>query len=211
MRDEFRVIRADRKPARETTQYPRLTHSEHAGQEEAMHLLLPKTQLVEQIRIRIHLRVVKRIWGSTIPSGRRRSLAGGIDLLRANDHHLRAAHRVDRYLGLLWEAVQSMPDYRDKTTLIITTDHGRGSGPRKWKDHGKKIKGSEYIWLAVLGPDTPALGERADTELITQSQIAATVAAFLGEDYSAAFPQAGKPVEQLISTSATAIKAGGLK
>ncbi len=115
------------------------------------------------------------------------------------DRYLHAARRVDRYLALLWEAVQSLPDYRDKTTLIITTDHGRGGGPKKWKDHGKSVKGSEYIWLAALGPDTAALGERGNTPLITQSQVAATVAAFLGEDYCAAFPHAGKPVDELIT------------
>jgi hypothetical protein len=115
------------------------------------------------------------------------------------DHYLRGARRVDGYLKSLWETVQSMPEYRGKTTFLITTDHGRGSGKKEWKDHGKKIKGSEYIWLAAIGPDTPALGERTNTEPLTQSQVAATVAALLGEDYHAAFPRAGGSVRELMS------------
>jgi len=76
--------------------------------------------------------------------------------------------------------MQAMPEYRGTTTFIITTDHGRGSGPEKWRDHGKDVDGAEDIWIAVLGPDTPALGERAQAGPVTQSQVAATIAALLG-------------------------------
>ncbi len=113
------------------------------------------------------------------------------------DRYLQAAHRADDYVRQLWELAQSLPDYRDKTTLLITTDHGRGSGLKGWREHGKETAGAEYIWLAALGPDTPALGERSDTDPIWQKQMAATVAGLLGEDYCAAFPQAGKPIAQL--------------
>ena len=50
--------------------------------------------------------------------------------------------------------------------------------------------GSADIWIGVLGPDTPALGERSRVEDITQSQIAATVAAFVGQDFRAFKPAA---------------------
>ncbi len=76
------------------------------------------------------------------------------------DQYLLAAHRVDQYLKSFWETVQSLPEYRGTTTMIVTTDHGRGDAPVEWKSHGAKIKGSERIWIAVIGPDTPALGER---------------------------------------------------
>src|SRR5262245_11147913 len=114
------------------------------------------------------------------------------------DRVLNAAHHTDRFIQRLWESAQSMPEYRDKTTLVIVTDHGRGSGLKEWKDHGEKTQGSEYIWVAVMGPDTPALGERSDTPLITQGQIAASVAALLGEDYCAAFPQAARHIAELV-------------
>ena len=114
------------------------------------------------------------------------------------DLYLRAAHRVDQYLKELWETVQSMEEYRGKTTLIFSTDHGRGDAPVEWKSHGEKIPRSKYTWMAFLGPDTPALGERANIAPVTQSQIAATLAALLGEDYRAEVPKAGKPVRDVL-------------
>jgi len=112
--------------------------------------------------------------------------------------YLDAAHRADTYVHTLWEAVQSMPEYRGNTTIIFSPDHGRGKAPHKWKDHGEKISDSKYIWMAFLGPDTPALGERSNIPPVTQSQIAATLAAFLGEDYGAAVPKAGKPIADVL-------------
>jgi len=58
-----------------------------------------------------------------------------------------------------------------------------------------KTQGAEGIWLAILGPDTPALGERTQTKPITQDQIAATMAALLSEDYRAGFPERGCRLE----------------
>ena len=63
---------------------------------------------------------------------------------------------ADHHLRHLWETVQAMPDYRGTTTMIVTTDHGRGNGPVEWKSHGARIEGSDKIWIAVIGPDTPA-------------------------------------------------------
>jgi hypothetical protein len=113
------------------------------------------------------------------------------------DEYLAAAQRADQYLRTLWETAQAMPEYRGRTTLIFSPDHGRGgatSGKQSWRNHAADIDGAEMIWLAVLGPDTPALGERHDVPPVTQSQIAATLAAFLGEDYAAAVPRAAKPI-----------------
>jgi hypothetical protein len=112
--------------------------------------------------------------------------------------YLNAAHRVDQFLGELWGAVQSMPEYRGSTTLIFSPDHGRGEAPDDWKSHGEKIPSSKYIWMAFVGPETPALGERAHIAPVTQSQIAATLAALLGEDYNADVPKAGKPIHDVL-------------
>jgi hypothetical protein len=112
--------------------------------------------------------------------------------------YLRSAQRVDQYIKELWETVQSMPEYRDKTTLIFSPDHGRGDAPIEWKSHGQKIPDSKYIWMAFLGPDTRPLGERSKADPVTQSQIAATLAAFLGEDYAAAVERAGKPIAEVL-------------
>ena len=69
---------------------------------------------------------------------------------------LESAHGFDHFVQQLWETMQAMPEYRGQTTFILTTDHGRGSGLVEWKEHGVDEKGSENIWIAVIGPDTPA-------------------------------------------------------
>ena len=115
--------------------------------------------------------------------------------------YLRSAHRVDQYLRQLWETVQSMDQYRGKTSLMFLTDHGRGEAPVEWKSHGEKQVDSKYIWMAFLGPDTRALGERHNVAPVTQSQIAATLAALLGEDYAGQVPKAGKPIKDVLSST----------
>ena len=113
------------------------------------------------------------------------------------DLYLQAAHRIDGYIKSLWESLQALPEYRGKTSFILTTDHGRGSGPSEWKNHGATVAGAENIWVAALGPDVPALGERKDVPEIQQNQIAATLASWLGEDYKGAVEKAGGPVKDL--------------
>jgi hypothetical protein len=112
---------------------------------------------------------------------------------------LDSAHRMDYFVHQLWDTMQAMPQYHGTTTFIITTDHGRGGGLTEWKEHGAEEKGSENIWIAVLGPDTAALGERTHVAPVTQAQIAATVAAFVGKDYRHDVPKAASPIAGLLS------------
>ena len=111
---------------------------------------------------------------------------------------LDSAHRFDFFVRQLWDTMQAMPEYRGTTTFIITTDHGRGSGLTEWKEHGVEEKGSENIWIAVMGPDTAPLGERSRVAPVVQAQIAATVAAFVGKDYHAAVPRAAQPIADVL-------------
>jgi hypothetical protein len=112
---------------------------------------------------------------------------------------LDSAHRFDYFVQQLWDTMQAIPQYRGHTTFIITTDHGRGSGLVEWKEHGVEEKGSENIWIAVMGPDTAPLGERARIGRVTQSQIAATVAALVGKDYHRAVPKSGLALADVLA------------
>lgn len=112
------------------------------------------------------------------------------------DEYLKAARLSDDYMRILWDTVQSMRQYKGKTTLILATDHGRGEV--NWKSHGASIAGSDQNWMAFMGPDTPALGERRHVQEVTSSHIAATLAALLGEDYCAAQPKAGRPISDVV-------------
>ena len=121
---------------------------------------------------------------------------------------LDSAHRFDHFVEQLWDTMQAIPQYHGATTFIITADHGRGSGLSEWKEHGVEQKGSENIWIAVIGPDTAPLGERSHIAPVTQSQIAATVAALVGKDYPAAVPRAAQPIAAVLTrTAATAATA----
>jgi len=108
------------------------------------------------------------------------------------DLYLDSAQRSDHYLRQLWEAIQSIPQYKDRTTLIVTTDHGRGDGRNDWKSHSSSIPGCDAIWIAMLGPQI-AHQTPLDSS-VTQSQVASTVAACLGYDFQSDFPQAAEPL-----------------
>ena len=112
---------------------------------------------------------------------------------RRYDLYLDAALRNDRFIQRLWETAQGMPEYRDRTALIVSTDHGRGDTTADWTSHGQKVPAADRIWIAVMGPGIPTLGVRSGVT-VTQSQIAATVAAFVGEDYAGAQPKAAPPL-----------------
>ncbi len=103
------------------------------------------------------------------------------------DQYLLAAHQADEWISKLWSWIQSQPAYKDQTTLLITSDHGRGRNARRnWRNHGRHIFGSSEVWMAALGPDTPPEGEMTSNQ-IYQKQIAKTLATFLGEDYQNEF------------------------
>jgi hypothetical protein len=106
------------------------------------------------------------------------------------DRYLDALHNVDAFLRALWEAAQAMPEFRGATTLLVTTDHGRGVGAKTWTSHGEKIPESKETWFIAMGPDTPALGERTDVAPQATGGAAATIAALLGEDWKTAEPRA---------------------
>lgn len=120
--------------------------------------------------------------------------------LRRYDCYLDAANKNDAYLKSLWEMLQSMPDYAGRTSLVITTDHGRGSTKLDWTNHGKDTEGAEHIWTAVMGPDTPTAGVRENVE-VTQGQAAATVAALVGEDFLAASPKSAPVLPGVVATT----------
>jgi hypothetical protein len=73
---------------------------------------------------------------------------------------------------------------------LIDDDYGCGTAPPD-RPRGK-VAGANG-WAAILGPDVPALGVRRNTPM-TQSQIAATIAAALGYDWPREEPRAAKPL-----------------
>ena len=91
----------------------------------------------------------------------------------------------DEMIAELWYYIQTDPFYKDNTTLIITTDHGRGDKKTNWQNHGFWVKNSGQVWLGIIGPDVAPLGEVKTEQHIYQKQIAAIVSLLLGTDYTA--------------------------
>ncbi len=110
------------------------------------------------------------------------------------DFYLDAANYNDQMIGDLWTYMQSIPFYKDQTTFIITTDHGRGRGTN-WQHHFSTVPHSNEIFLAVIGPDTPPEGEMKTNNHLYQQQIAQTMAALMGFKF-----ENGLPVGEKIST-----------
>lgn len=138
------------------------------------------------------------------------------------DQYIQAAHRFDGFVRELWERVQSDRRYRDKTLLLITTDHGRGELPLEgWKHHGSKqavagylsapgmapfkdgIQGADQVWFAAMGPGVKAVGELQGEWY--SNQIAATALQLLGFEPAAYSVAAGKPMVEILTLSRTKV------
>jgi len=104
------------------------------------------------------------------------------------DLYLEKAAAIDKMIGELWHWVQSDPQYKDNTTFVITTDHGRGRSCSKWADHGLFVNGSSQTWLDIIGPNITPLGEMKNEQQIYQRQIAQTIARLVGENFSSNRP-----------------------
>ena len=116
---------------------------------------------------------------------------------RRYDLYLDAMWRSDRFVRRLWDLAQSMPEYAGQTALVVATDHGRGATEKDWTDHGRKVPAAERVWLAVMGPGTEPLGVRTSAPA-TLSQLAATVAALVGEDFTTSLADVAPPLPGVI-------------
>lgn len=103
-------------------------------------------------------------------------------------------HRTDAQLQQLWAWLQSDPEYRGRTTLVLTVDHGRGRTPADWSDHGEKVDGAHETWIGCFGAAVTARGELTPVEPLQTRQVAATVASLLGRDFRTATPGAAPPI-----------------
>jgi hypothetical protein len=119
------------------------------------------------------------------------------NLAHAGDYHgyLAAAHAADAFLSKLWATIESDPVLAGRTTLLITTDHGRGASEgRKWRGHGSgryrfgripfvlRREGSDAVWFAARGPEIATTREAAG-DCTTTGQTAATLLRAIGMDY----------------------------
>jgi len=99
------------------------------------------------------------------------------------DKYLQQATKVDRMIAELWYYVQTSSFYKNNTTFIITTDHGRGQKGNGWHTHGPFTRGSGQAWVAMIGPGITPGGEVKQPQQHYQKQVAATVAKLLDKQF----------------------------
>lgn len=99
------------------------------------------------------------------------------------DQYLWSAKQTDAYIKEIWDFVKSDSQYKDKTTMIITTDHGRGTSKTSWTGHGSSIPDAGQRWMIAIGPDTPADGEMKSEGQRYSSMLARTISELLGKKY----------------------------
>jgi hypothetical protein len=95
------------------------------------------------------------------------------------NRYIASIRQADSLTFELWKLLRADPQYRDSTTLIITSDHGRHDERHGgWFSHGCSCHGCRHVLFLTIGPDI-----KADTvidDLADQIDIAPTVAGLLG-------------------------------
>lgn len=133
------------------------------------------------------------------------------------DQYLKSARQSDAFLKDLWNTIQTTPGYKNNTTLIVTTDHGRGSSASDWQHHSSKralaelhlagnkfpegIVGSEHIWLAAIGPAIKGHGLIKTQNELKQAQVAATVLSALGINPKHLNSNMASPISEILKWS----------
>jgi hypothetical protein len=102
------------------------------------------------------------------------------------DDYLQSAHLFDEYLAQLWYLVNKDPFYKNNSSFIITTDHGRGQKEATWVRHGLFTPGSSSSWLMTAGKGFQANGELKNKGEIFNDQLAQTIALMLGYQFNPA-------------------------
>jgi hypothetical protein len=110
------------------------------------------------------------------------------------DRVLDSLARSDAYLRELWTWLQAQPEYRGTTSLLISTDHGRGRTPADWRHHGAEHPDAERTWMAWASPRVSRRGEWCGHAPLTNAQVAATLVDWMGLDWRAFNPDAAPPV-----------------
>jgi hypothetical protein len=99
---------------------------------------------------------------------------GGTDEMahqKKYDQYLQQAANADRMISDLWQHLQTLPEYANKTTFLITTDHGRGASWSNWHKHGVLVNGSSQTWMGLLGPSIGSQGEKKNKQQLYQKNL----------------------------------------
>ena len=94
--------------------------------------------------------------------------------------YLDAIRRTDRLVYELWQHAQSLPRYRDRTTLVVVPEMGRDSdiAGNGFANHRSGDESCRRVWLVAVGAGVPR-GTGTERPIRTMD-VAPTVAQMLG-------------------------------
>lgn len=96
------------------------------------------------------------------------------------NEYLKAIKTTDASIKEIWDYIQSLPAYKDKTTLIVSNDHGRHIDANGgFAEHGDDCTGCRHIEFFAMGPDFKK-NTTISTGNYEQIDIASTMAELLG-------------------------------
>jgi hypothetical protein len=123
------------------------------------------------------------------------------------NYYTTTLRKADSIVGELWDHIQSHPHYRDKTTMIVTNDHGRHDDQHGgFQHHGCGCEGCRRMKFLAVGPNIKQ-------NLVSQQprvlpDMAVTAAHLLGFEMEYA---TGNVMHEIISLSAVGEDGGKLK
>ncbi|MDC8102012.1 sulfatase-like hydrolase/transferase [Chryseobacterium rhizosphaerae] len=96
------------------------------------------------------------------------------------NEYIKAIKTTDASIKEIWEYIQSLPAYKDKTTLIVSNDHGRHLDAKGgFSEHGDDCEGCRHIEFFAMGPDFKK-NTIISTGTYEQIDITSTIAELLG-------------------------------
>lgn len=121
--------------------------------------------------------------------------------------YLEAIGRSDAFIGKLAEQLSSMGEVGARTTVIVTTDHGRN---RNFRDHDSYSFSAGRTFIAAFGAHVPVRGVACPTRDVSLADIAPTVRAILGLAPDAS-PDAGRPIEEILPARDQRVAGGAVR
>jgi hypothetical protein len=115
-----------------------------------------------------------------------------------NDYaaYLGAIAKADAMIGAISDSLDAMGEIGSRTTLIVTTDHGRN---RDFQHHGGFSLTSARAFVIAIGPRVASRGVVCPVRDVTLADVAPTVRQLVGLPRDTS-PESGRPIEEIVGT-----------
>ena len=115
-----------------------------------------------------------------------------------NDYpsYLSSIRDADAFIGKVADTLDAMGDIGSRTTVIVTTDHGRN---RDFQHHGAFSLTSARTFVMAFGPRVAVRGVACPSRDVTLADIAPTMRVLMGLPPDAS-PDAGRPIEEIAAS-----------